>query len=46
VYLSVLQFWFREISPAKWWKVDEEFDRLIVERFSELHRRATLSELF
>jgi uncharacterized protein (DUF924 family) len=42
----VLQFWFEEISPARWWKVDTEFDRLIVERFSELHGRATRSELF
>ena len=46
MYQSVLQFWFQEISPAKWWKVDAEFDRLIVERFSELHGRATRSELF
>ena len=45
-YLSVLQFWFQESSPAQWWKVDAEFDRLIVERFSELHGRATRSELF
>ena len=45
-YRSVLQFWFEESSPAQWWKVDAEFDRLIVERFSELHGRATRSELF
>lgn len=43
---SVLQFWFQESSPAQWWKVDAEFDRLIVERFSDLHGRATSSELF
>jgi uncharacterized protein (DUF924 family) len=29
-YQSVLQFWFQESSPAQWWKVDLEFDRLIV----------------
>ena len=46
MYQSVLQFWFQEISPAQWWKVDAEFDRLIAERFSEIHRRATRSELF
>ena len=45
-YQSVLQFWFHEISPVQWWKVDAEVDRLIVERFSELHGRATRSELF
>jgi len=46
VHRSVLQFWFRECSPAQWWEVDVEFDRLIVERFSELHGRAMRSELF
>ncbi len=43
---SVIQFWFHEIPPAKWWKVDADFDRLIVERFSELHTRAVGCELF
>ncbi len=46
MYQSVLRFWFQEISPAQWWKVDAELDRLIVERFSALHDRATRSELF
>lgn len=46
MYQSVLQFWFKEISPAQWWKVDAEFDQLIVKRFSDLHSRATRSELF
>jgi uncharacterized protein (DUF924 family) len=43
---SVLQFWFHEIAPAKWWKVDPRFDRLIADRFGELHGRATRAELF
>lgn len=46
MFQSVLQFWFQESSPAQWWKVDAEFDRLIVERFSDLHASATRSELF
>ena len=46
MYESVIQFWFKEISPAQWWKVDAEFDRLIASRFSDLHGRAVLSELF
>ena len=46
MYHTVLEFWFEEISPAQWWKVDAEFDRLITEQFSELHKRATNSELF
>ncbi len=43
---SVLEFWFNEISPAQWWKVDPAFDRLIADRFGELHRRAVCAELF
>jgi len=43
---SVLKFWFEEISPAQWWKVDPQFDRMIVERFSTVHQQATISELF
>lgn len=46
MYLPVLQFWFHEISPAQWWKVDPAFDRLIMERFGELHARAARAELF
>jgi uncharacterized protein (DUF924 family) len=46
LYQSVLQFWFHEITPAQWWKVDSQFDRLIAERFGELHSRAARAELF
>jgi len=46
VHQSVLSFWFHEITPAQWWKVDADFDRLIRERFGDLHRRAAQAELF
>jgi uncharacterized protein (DUF924 family) len=46
VHESVLQFWFQESTPAQWWKVDAEFDRLTAQRFSDLHGRATRSELY
>jgi uncharacterized protein (DUF924 family) len=42
----VLRFWFDELPPQQWWKVDAEIDRLITERFSDLHARAIRSELF
>jgi len=42
---SILNFWFKEISPAAWWKVDAEFDQLITKRFGELHYQATACEL-
>lgn len=46
MYQEVLKFWFEETKPAQWWKKDEDFDRIIIERFSALHHRATICELF
>ncbi len=43
---SILQFWFQEISPSQWWKVDPDFDELVRVRFSEIHRQASQAELF
>jgi uncharacterized protein (DUF924 family) len=41
----VLRFWFDELSPAQWWRVDPELDRLIRDRFGETHRAAQAGEL-
>lgn len=46
MHQEILKFWFEDTEPAQWWKKDENFDRIIIERFSELHRRATRCELF
>ena len=46
MHQSILQFWFHEIQPAQWWKVDPEFDQLIAERFGEIHSQAKKAELF
>jgi uncharacterized protein (DUF924 family) len=46
VYEEILKFWFEEIKPPQWWKKDENLDRIITERFSEIHRRASRCELF
>jgi uncharacterized protein (DUF924 family) len=45
-HAGVLRFWFEELTPAQWWKVDAALDRLITERFAELHARAARAELF
>ena len=46
MYKQVIDFWFEEIEPGLWWKKDDAFDALLVERFSETHARACLCELF
>jgi uncharacterized protein (DUF924 family) len=46
VFQRIINFWFREIEPARWWKKDDTFDALLVERFSEIHARASRCELY
>ncbi len=43
---QIINFWFEETKPEQWWKKDKAFDALLVERFSELHSRASRCELF
>ena len=46
MYQQVISFWFEEIESAMWWKKDEAFDALLVERYSGIHARAACCELF
>ena len=46
MYPSILEFWFQEITPAQWWKVDPAFDSLVAERFGDIHKQAIRAELF
>jgi uncharacterized protein (DUF924 family) len=43
---QIIQFWFNDIEPAKWWVKDVEFDQLIKTKFSELHQAANQCELY
>lgn len=45
-YKVVIDFWFNEISPEKWWLKDLEFDQEIKKRFLALHQSANRGELF
>lgn len=42
---TVLQFWFNETEPEKWFKKDEEFDRTVRARFADVCRRAAAGNL-
>jgi len=46
MYREVLKFWFEEIDHAQWWAKDDDFDKSIIERFSEIHASASRCELF
>jgi uncharacterized protein (DUF924 family) len=43
---EILDFWFKEIDPKKWWLADPEFDKLIEDRFLGLLEQARQGELF
>lgn len=42
---DILRFWFEETPPARWWKPDPAFDRLLGERFGRIHAQAVQCEL-
>ncbi|MBR9909445.1 MAG: DUF924 domain-containing protein [Gammaproteobacteria bacterium] len=46
MHYKVIDFWFAEIKPSQRWAKDEAFDRLIANRFGELHRQASDCELY
>jgi len=46
MYQEIISFWFEEIEPVSWWKKDDAFDALLIERFSDVHSRATRCELY
>ena len=45
MYQQIISFWFEEIESAMWWKKDDAFDSLLIERFSNIHARASRCEL-
>ncbi len=46
MYESILKFWFEDIFPSQWWVKNEEFDKLILDKFLDLHKKAAKFELF
>lgn len=42
---DVLNFWFEEVDPSRWWTKDSEFDETIGRRFMPLLARAKQCEL-
>ena len=46
LYQEIIDFWFTELEPAKWWQKDSALDLMIQTRFGELHTQATAGELF
>jgi uncharacterized protein (DUF924 family) len=45
-FMSVIEFWFEQITPAQWWQKSADLDALIGEKFADLQQSATRCELF
>ena len=45
MYEEIIKFWFEEIEPSQWFAKSDEFDKVIIERFSEIHSKAIKCEL-
>lgn len=43
---NIITFWFEDHSPKDWWNSNPDFDREIIEKFSDLHKAASASELY
>lgn len=43
---DILDFWFKEITPDKWWAKSDAFDKVITEWFGETHQAASQCELY
>jgi len=46
MYQEIIDFWFQEIEPAKWWVKDHDFDQLIRDKFLSTYNRAKECELY
>jgi uncharacterized protein (DUF924 family) len=46
MHKKIIEFWFEEIDPSKWWVKDESFDQLLRDRYLGLHAQANRCELY
>jgi uncharacterized protein (DUF924 family) len=44
-YQAIVDFWFKEITPDRWWVKDVAFDTEIHDKFKDIHRSASQGEL-
>jgi uncharacterized protein (DUF924 family) len=44
-YLSIINFWFKDTTPEQKWRKDVEFDKLIINKFSVIHTKASNGKL-
>ena len=45
-YTEIINFWFNEIEPEFWFRKNDDFDQLLRDRFTDIHRAAAQCELY
>ena len=45
-YDSVIDFWFKALTPQAWWQKSNKIDQEIASQFSGTHQQATQGELY
>lgn len=46
MFQTILKFWFEDIDQSQWWVQNAAFDKMIIEKFSNIHTAARNGELF
>lgn len=45
-FSTIIDFWFKELSPKQWWVKDESLDTAIAERFLDIHKAVIAGEFY
>ena len=45
-YQEIINFWFNEADKSNWFAKSNEFDQLLISKYSKLHSQASKCELF
>ena len=45
-YQDILNFWFAPETQPHWFAKSSEFDRMLAEKFGQIHQQAALAELW
>ncbi len=45
-YNEIINFWFKEADKSNWFAKNDEFDQLLISKYSEIHSKAIKCELY
>jgi len=45
-YQDTMKFWFDQIKPSQWWIKNADFDQLLIDKISGIHKIVKGCELY